>query len=324
MKKLKFLAVLLIGVLASSAVAAQVVGIGTTKGGATAQVSAGIAKIVSEHAGFQMRPQPMAGTQQYIPIVNDGELEFGIANMMQTYMAKTGTGLSEGQANDNLRMVATMMMFQAGLIVAKNSGIDSVADLKGKKVPSGFKAAPLFGHLLTGMLATGGVEWDDVDRVPVSSGRQMFDALKQGKTDVSIAAVGSGVLSELDAAIRGGIKFISFSDDDAAVLGLLKSAPKTFIHGVKADGKLVAIEGDVNVLGFDYALWANKDVDEDIVYGVTKAMYEHESELHGLAPLWSSHASATMSKDQGAELAYHPGAIKFFKEVGTWPGPASN
>ena len=61
----------------ASPVAAQTVGIGTTKTGATSQVSAGIASIASKFGGMQMRPAPMAGTQKYIPAVNSGSLEFG-------------------------------------------------------------------------------------------------------------------------------------------------------------------------------------------------------------------------------------------------------
>ncbi len=61
---------------------AETVLIGTTKGGATALVSTGIASIVSENAGIQMRPRPMGGTAQYISVVNAGELEFGTANAM--------------------------------------------------------------------------------------------------------------------------------------------------------------------------------------------------------------------------------------------------
>ena len=62
-----------VGALAMAAPsAAQSVGIGSTKGGATAQVTAGISKVVSAHSGMQMRPQPMGGTQQYMPGVNAG------------------------------------------------------------------------------------------------------------------------------------------------------------------------------------------------------------------------------------------------------------
>ena len=62
--------------LAASA-SAQTFGIGSTKAGAVSQITATISKAVSEHAdGVQMRKQTMGGTQQYIPVVNAGELGF--------------------------------------------------------------------------------------------------------------------------------------------------------------------------------------------------------------------------------------------------------
>ena len=94
MRLVKFLISTLIASTISVSAWSQTVGIGTTKGGATAQVSAGISKIASAYGGMQMRPQPMGGTQQYIPIVNAGELEFGIANAMQTYMAVKGINVA--------------------------------------------------------------------------------------------------------------------------------------------------------------------------------------------------------------------------------------
>ena len=84
-------------VITASVVSAQTVGIGTTAKGATSQVSAAIAKVASQHAGMQMRPTPMAGTQKYIPAVNDGSLEFGVANIMQTAWSINGQVLSEGR-----------------------------------------------------------------------------------------------------------------------------------------------------------------------------------------------------------------------------------
>ena len=77
-----------------------------------------------------MRKQTMGGTQQYIPVVNAGELAFGISNISQYWMAVTGTGLSEGHKYDNLRLVTNMMKFTVSFVVGRNSGINSVADLK--------------------------------------------------------------------------------------------------------------------------------------------------------------------------------------------------
>ena len=75
----------------AGAASAQTVGIGATKAGAVSQITATISKAVSEHApGVQMRKQTMGGTQQYIPVVNAGELEFGISNIPQFSMAFEG------------------------------------------------------------------------------------------------------------------------------------------------------------------------------------------------------------------------------------------
>ena len=78
------------GVVLATTASAQTIGIGATKAGAVAQITATISKAVSEHGGVQMRKQTMGGTQQYIPVVNAGELEFGISNIAQYHMARTG------------------------------------------------------------------------------------------------------------------------------------------------------------------------------------------------------------------------------------------
>ena len=299
-----------------AAAQAQTVGIGSTRGGATAQVTAGIAKIVSEKAGLQMRPQPMGGTEQYIPMVNAGELEFGVANMMQTWMAFKGTGLSEGEKTDNLRLVATMMVFETGLLVRKDAGLNSVADLRGKRVPHGFESAKLFQFIMTALLANGGLTFNDVQRVPTIALEPSFSAFKEGKVDAVIAAVGSAIVSELNASVSGGVKYLSLLNTPEAQQRTLRDAPATFITTINPAPNFVGLDAPANVIAFDYMLWAHRSVSDDVVYKVTKAMFEGEKDLYEASPLWRSHSSAKMSKDQG--LPYHPGAIRFFKEKGLW------
>ena len=109
---------------------AQTVGLGTTKGGATAQVSAAIAKVVSDAGAVQVRPQAMGNTSQYIPVVNAGKLELGISNFPQYRFAKEGTGMSK-EPNPNLMLVANLFPFRVGLAVPKKLGLKTYADLKG-------------------------------------------------------------------------------------------------------------------------------------------------------------------------------------------------
>lgn len=298
----------------AGAASAQVHGIATTKGGATAQVSTAIAKVVSLKSKLQLRTQVLGGTQQYIPVVNAGEITFGLSNLPQYTMAQTGTGLSAGTKYENLRIVATMMVFRVGPIVARNSGIDKLSDLRGKRAPAGFKAAPLFNYVLGSMLANAGLSIDDMRKVPVIALRQHWDAFKQGKIDVMVGAVGTGVLKEIDVAVKGGIKYLDMDNSEEALKRTVAVYPGSYLKVVEPAKSLTGVLEPVHALHFDYLFWTHKGAPDDVVYTVTKTMYENEKFLRESSPLWRSHSSKRMSKDQG--FALHPAALKFYKEVG--------
>ncbi len=315
MKTLKLAITALSVLILVEAADSQTVGIGTTKGGATAQVTAAISKVVTIKGQLKMRPQPMGGTQQYIPIVNAGELDFGVSNLPQYWMAKTGTGMAK-RKYDNLILVAKMLTFRTGLLVANKSNIHKVTDFRGKRAPHGFKAAPLFHFLFSAYLANGGLSYDDVTKVPVVALRQHWNLFKQGKIDGVVAAIGSAAVKDMNASIKGGVRYVSLEDSSEAVKRTLAVYPKSKLRQVKPNPKLTGVLSPVNVLHFDYTLWTHKGQKDETVYKVVKAMYESEQTLRATSPLWRTHASKTMAKQQGTP--YHPGAIKFYREVGIW------
>jgi len=91
--------------LGAAAASAQVVAIGSTQRGGTSQIGRAIAAAVSEGSPLSARPQELANTADYIPLVNAGELDFGVANMVQLDFAVAGEGMSAGRPHQNLRMV---------------------------------------------------------------------------------------------------------------------------------------------------------------------------------------------------------------------------
>lgn len=318
---MKFVSLIHAGALIAMSIGAtnaQVVGIGTTKGTAVDQMTAAIAKTVSSHAGLQMRTQAMGGTQRYIEVVNDGKLEFGIANAMQTAMAISGTGISAGHKYDNLRMVATLMAFRNGMIVRNDSGIETAKDLKGKRLSYGFKAAPLFNFFVDAVLANGGLTIKDARQVPAIGLAPSWELLKQGKIDGAITAVGSGPTAEMDARIPSGIRFIDLESDGPNAEKTLQVLPKLYYVKMDPASKMPGIRKPVTIFGYDFLLWVHKDVDAGIVERVTKAMHDHADEIKATAAMWRTYDTKTMAKDHGADLPYHPGAIAFYKKAGLW------
>lgn len=301
--------------IAAPSAAQQTIGIGSTLGGATAQVSTAIAKVVT-NSGLQMRPQPMGGTDKYMIAINRSELEFGSSNMMQYYMGVTGTGISEGMKHENLRLIATMMVFETGLLARTTSSIRSTADLKGTRMPEGFPAALLFQTMMTGFLVNGGLGWNDVQKVPIADLAKHYEAFKAGRTDVIIATLGSAPVLELNASVDGGVRYIDHLSDTPGARRMREVMPNTYYVPIVPAMGFPGVREPVNIVAFDYVLWAHKGLADDIVRKVTKAMYDGEKELKDTSPLWRSHFSRNMAKDQG--LPHHPAAEAFYKEVGIW------
>ena len=295
--------------------AAQTAGIGSTKGGVLAAVVATVAKVVTLQSDVKMRPQPMGGTQQYIPVVNAGELPFGISNAVQFNMALSGTGISK-RKYPNLRVVAQLMTFRTGPIVAANSSIKQLSDIKGKRVPYGFKAAPLFQHIFTGYLTNAGLTWDDVVKVPAVALRQHWDLFKQGKIDVSVGNPGSGLNKSLNAAISGGIRHLTLNTNTPGADKLLNDLPQMFYYQLKPEKKYPSIPQDVELIGMNFLLWTHKGTDEKLIHKVTKALYESEANLKEAGPVWGNYKTANMANDNGG--IFHPAAVRFYKEKGLW------
>ncbi|WP_050931855.1 TAXI family TRAP transporter solute-binding subunit [Aestuariivita boseongensis] len=298
--------------LSATMVAADIAALGSTARGGTSQIGRSLAAAISETGVMQMRPQELANTADYIPLVNAGEIEFGIANIVQTTYAVTGTGMSEGRPNPNLQMVATLMPFRNAYVVRKDSDIQSVADLKGKRVPV-FADGALGDYVSKGYFANAGMTLDDAEGVAVPNFPRMWSSFGEGSTDVTIVVVGAAQSREFDASF--GIRYLSFEDSPEALERMREWLPQTYLQELPA-GAVPGMDAPTTVNVFDYVLFANADVSEEMVYNATKAIWDKEADLLAGGPFWNGFAKENMGKDVG--VTYHPGAIKFYKEMGVW------
>ncbi len=299
--------------MSAGAALAEVAALGSTQRGGTSQIGRVLSAAISEASDLQMRPQEMANTADYIPLVNNGELEFGISNVVQLKHAVTGTGMSEGRKNENLKMVATLMPFRVAYIVRKDSDIQSVADLKGKRVPV-FSEGSLGQFVTRAFLADVGMTPDDVDGVAVPNFPRMWNSFSEGSTDATIVVVGAANTREFDAAF--GIRYLSFVDSAEAVSAIQEYLPQAYLQTLQPDSGIPGIDGPTNIVVYDYTFFAAADTSDDMVYRAAKAVYEKEQDLLATSPFWLGFAKDRMATKNGVE--YHPGAVKFYKEVGIW------
>lgn len=316
-----------LGILAASAVAtafaivtpasAQIYSLGTGKQGFfTYSAGAAIAKVAAD-GGLNLRVKPFGGTSAYVPGVNAGEQQFGLANELETHYAVTGEVIYKDKPQPDLRVVAVLTPLYSEFFVRKDSPIKTIADLKGKRVPSDYASQRVLDVLTKGSLANGGLSYEDVQKVPVPNVVGGADEFAKGNADVFMFALGSGKVSEVDAQV-GGVRVLPVDHSKEAMDRLRKFIPVAYATQVQSGKGNTGVDGPTWVYAYDYLVLANSKVEDDVVYKLTKLMHDHKAELAANFGALNGFDPKRMAKDMGP-VQFHPGAIRFYKEIGQWP-----
>jgi uncharacterized protein len=310
-------AVAALSIAASSPASAQVYGVATGKQGFFAySVGAAVSKVAANN-GLSLRVQPYGGTSAYVPAVNVNEVQFGIVNELETNYAVTGRAIYNNKPNKNLRVVSIMNPLYSVLFVRKDSPIKTIADLKGKRVPSDFVSQRVLDILMQGALANGGLSYNDVQKVPVPNVVGGANEFAQGKVDAFIFALGAGKVAEIDAKV-GGLRVLPADPSPAAIARTRKFIPVGYTTTLQPARARVGIATPTVVYAYDLLLLTNDKVPEDAVYKLTKALHDNKKALaEAFRPL-AGFQPGHMAKDMGP-VTFHAGAIKYYKEIGAWP-----
>ena len=119
---------------------AQVLGFGSAPQGSIGyNMSSAIARVMAEN-GIQSRVQPYSGSSAVLPLVNSGELDLAVCNVLEIEEATKGEGMYKGRKQPNLRVLGVIFPLYSSIFVRKDSPIKSLAELKGKRLPYGYSA----------------------------------------------------------------------------------------------------------------------------------------------------------------------------------------
>jgi len=258
---------------------AQTLGIGTSNpGSVTHSTGSAIAKLITQKTGMQVRVQPHSGNSTLVPATNAGEIDFSPANAFEISQALTGTGIYKGQVLSNLRVVTVLMPLRTAYFVRADSRIKTIADLKGKKVPSGWTSQKVVGIITTGLLASGGLSYKDVVPVPIPNVNRGADDFIQGKADTFFFAIGSGKVREAGSKV-GGLRALALDNSPEAVARLRKHISVAYPLLVKPSPANYGVTAPTYVVAFDLLLVTNQKMSQDVVYKVAKTLHGGKQEM---------------------------------------------
>jgi len=305
--------------LFACAAQAQVLGFGSPPQGQIGyNMSSAIARVMAEGAGVQSRVQPYSGSSAVLPLVNSGELDLAVCNVLEIEEATKGEGAYQGRKQANLRVLGVIFPLYSSIFVRKDSPIKSLAGLKGKRIPYGFSAQVTLERIVDAIIATGGLARSDVVPVLVPNVNRGADDFMEGKIDGGFFAVGASKVTEVDKTV-GGIRYLPLPDDAKSVAAMKRIMPYAYIKVVNPSPAFVGLDGPTKLMAYDYLVVVGAHVKDDVVYKIAKAMYENKPKLAESFRAFGGWDPQTMGKDMPA--SFHPGSLKFFKEKGLGAKP---
>jgi TRAP transporter TAXI family solute receptor len=296
---------------------AQVIGIVTTPAGSfTNSIGAAVAKAIVEHGKLRATVSPQQSHGQ--EIVNDGGAELSLASLSDVQQYVTGTVDWEGKGpKQNIRLIGRMIPIRTAGFVKKDAPMKSLADLKGKRVGWGFGSQRAVQRVVLAQLAIGGLGEKDVMPVLAPNITAAADDFIAGRTDVFWFATGSAKVKQAAASV-GGIRALPVIDTPEAVKAMQRYVPGSYPTLLNPSPQLDGIIEPTLVMAYDVVLFTRADLAEDIVYRIAKAVHESKAEMAGVFRPMAGFEPERMATAY-EHLDYHPGAVRFFKEIGQWP-----
>ncbi|MHA6346352.1 TAXI family TRAP transporter solute-binding subunit [Roseivivax sp. CAU 1761] len=286
----------------AASVAAEELRIGTASlGGAFYPVGQAISNLVNKHAdGLTMVPVVTQGGTENPRLVGSGEVDVAIGNANTSFYALKGQPPYDTAID--LRALGTLHSSILHIATLAGSDIESVEDLKGKRVAVGPAGGGTI-NLLRNVLEAHDMEFSDIapSFLSYSDG---FSQLADGSVDASIALAGYPTAAVIQTSTTNELAFVPITDE--AMERIIEAHPYYSPVEVPADTYAAPIEG--RALGTRNILIVHADMDEDRAHAITAAVYGNLEEFA------AENANAKqIVADNAFDIAVplHPGAQRF-------------
>ncbi|MGG0846419.1 TAXI family TRAP transporter solute-binding subunit [Peribacillus simplex] len=266
-----------------------------------------IGKIISDKTKANITPQTSGASAENMETLRVGEAEIAFSQTDIAAYALEGKEMFDGKPIDNILAISTLYPETVQIVTTAKSGIKSVEDLKGKKVSVG---APGSGAYINAMqiLEIHGLSEKDIKGQNLSFD-ESAEGIQAGNIDAAFITAGTPTGAVEALSVQNDIIILPIAEDK--IQALVNKYPyyaedtiPTGTYKIKSEVKTVAVKA---------MLVVKKDLDEDLVYEMTKAVYDNTDQI--------THAKGDFITAETAleglgDMEVHPGAAKYFKEKG--------
>jgi TRAP transporter TAXI family solute receptor len=284
-------------------------------------MASGIAEAIKTMTGMDVRVLPHPSDMEKLLALKSGTGDVCIWAISSAYFPITGAEIFKKMGPQSLRMVWHANGWFLGLVTRGDSDIKEVMDLKGRRVAY-YPGSPGFRLAVRSYLSFAGLTYDDVVKVPVSGYAAGLEAVLTGQAEAAYCGTAAPKAAEIEAS-RHGIRLLPLHlDDEKGWARILSNGP--FYKKVMAnDGAGCSPAHPVPLTQASCLITSLPTLDENIAFAIAKVLAEEHAKYVDAMPVelkkWTLEGA---TRDLPETMPYHPGSIRYFKEIGSWPEEA--
>lgn len=263
------------------------------------------AELISEETGIKVTAEVSQASAANMTALQEGQGEVAFVQTDIAYYATEGTQMFDGAPIDTISALGALYPETIHLVTLADSGIKSYEDLKGKKVSVGAPGSGTYANAEQ-LLEIHGLTMDDIKAQNLDFG-ESTDGLSSGQIDAAFITAGypTSAVEALNAT--NAVNIIPV--DPAKAEELIAKYPYYALDTIPSG--TYGLASDVPTVSVLAMLAVKKDLSDDLVYAMAKAIYGNTDKI--------SHAKGAFIKAEtaldGIGIEIHPGAQKYFDEV---------
>lgn len=244
-----------------------------------------------------------------VNMLKDGSVDVIFVQNDIAYYAFSGEEMFKDNKYEDIRGLAALYPETIQIVALKNKNINSVTDLKGKKVAVGAPGSGTEANARQ-ILEAAGLTYNDINVQYLSFG-DAANNMKDGNIDAAFVTAGMPTAAVTDISASTDINIVEISDEIADKL--IQKYP-FYVKTPVPSGTYKGQDAEVKTVSVMSMLAVSKDMDEELAYNLTKALYENTDRLKA-AHAMGEKITIDTAKD-GMSIDLHPGAAKYYTEQG--------
>jgi len=252
------------------------------------------------------------GSPMSTKAVGEGDAEFGISNGPTAYNAFWGKGPYKGKPLP-IRAFTQGMTSTWGFFAPAKLNINSLKEIKGRNFGLTFAGSDFSFDLTEAFLKAAGLDLKkDVKDMTTEGVKVMCEMLKDGRLDVGVHIGGLGTAVYKELFHSRDMRMISLTPEEQKKIQDELGWP--YPYTIPA-GTYKGVDKDAQIMGFEVFEICRGDLPDSFVYELIKAVFDNFNEFSQFHPDLKNFSP---KKVDLCGIPHHPGAIKYYKEVGVW------